>query len=159
VTEHDKSLHQRLDALVATVNGQIDKLVVTIHAQAIDLREYVTVTRRHVANQESINDRVQKALDGHDDRLHSLETAAEVLRAKLPKRLLPAEDIEARAAKLDARLDGHAGKIEQQGKELGEIRTTLGKYAAIFSVVFMALNWGGPLVFKVVAAKLFGVTP
>jgi chromosome segregation ATPase len=163
-------LGQRLDALAQAVNDQLGKLVVTIHSQAIELREYVTVTRRHVANQESVNDRVQKALDGHDQRLHALETDAKVLRAKLPDRLLPAGDIEAKLAEqssqvkeqrdeVDARLANTWGKIEEQGKAINEIRTTLGRYAAIFSVVFMALNWGGPLVFKLVAAKLFGGTP
>lgn len=81
------------------------------------LTEYITVTRRHIAEQEKVNRHLEKLIEDHEGRLRRIEQWRERTEAKLPKRMLEAEAIE----QADAATD----------EEVVTIKKTLAKWGGI----------------------------
>lgn len=138
------------DAKSKTIERQqveIDKLAEKIDAQgksmhdlAVNVGQQTTVVQRFVTQQESHNRHINAAIDKMNDRIGSLEQHRAVLEATLPRRLVPAETIEARFEIVEAKAD--------------KINLTLAKWAGIAIAAMTGANLILPPMFRAIATWL-----
>lgn len=135
------TLHKRIDTMGEKLGGNIQQLATEVHRQNVQLAEYTTILRRHLATQEQINARVAENLSDHDDRIRTLEKHKAVLDATLPKRWLDADKVER--------------DIEGLEITVGSIKATIAKWGGIITAAMIAAQLViGPIVTKLLS--LFG---
>ncbi|MBI1369038.1 MAG: hypothetical protein GC162_10340 [Planctomycetes bacterium] len=109
--------HTQIEQLTSETRKAHEEMRHDIRDLTRQVTEYTTVTRRHIAEAEKLDRKVDRMLEDHEGRLKSLEVWRGGVDRSLPTKLIDGAQIEADIDRLDA--------------DVVAIKTTLAKYGGI----------------------------
>jgi hypothetical protein len=101
----------------ANPGARLEELTRSVHSLALEVREYTTVTRRHLSEQDARNRQVGRLLEDLDKRVRTVERDHAVLARRVPERLTDGSEIE-------SDLDGLRA-------EVGRMRLSLARWTGV----------------------------
>lgn len=136
----ERRVGELIDARYQGLEKSVSELAQDLRNQTTTLTEYVTVTRRHVRSQESMNAYLQRLVEDHGRRIGTLEVRQALVEERVPGKLIDAETIEQQREK-------DAQRVQQLSDQVDGLSATIARYAGIaVGVVVVAQIITPPLI-------------
>ncbi len=137
---------------ISTMSDDIGSLRREWTKMSTDIAGLTAVVRQSVQSQHQINGKLDRMMDDHELRLREVEKFKIDLAARLPVRLLSAENIEKHLQQQDMNIEKHLQqqdlRISEQSGKIDGINKTLAKWGGVFVAVSAIIQAVVPFISK-----------
>lgn len=123
-------------------NKKLDELSHDVKELTKAITEYITIVRRHIVEQEKIDRHVDRRFDDHEGRIRTIEDWKAETTARLPQRLIDADQI--------------TQDIDRLESANAQINQALAKWGGIALAVWLCVNLVVEPLLKALWASAFG---